>query len=221
MFWSLFLNVWFIGFLFGTSLTPYVADVYGRKGGLKRVPVFIMRALLAVAIIFANTINLLATFVSVVAILLEFPEMLIAGRIIGAAGSGISMNGLIIFIQETSPTALRGTCSFLSEGTFIAANVIGMGMGMDVALGTYLVALIGLAAIPGVLGILIMLPLKESPKYLLINRNDRKAALDSLIFYQGESVSQVFTLSHVTAHCRQGGQSQRDSRRDAQGVGHQ
>ncbi len=92
----------------------------------------------------------------------------------------------LLSLQETSPTALRGTCSFLSEGTFIAANVVGMGMGMDMALGKNLIALIGLAAIPNLLGMLIMLPLKESPKYLLINRNDRKAALESLIYYQGQ-----------------------------------
>ncbi|KAI1723169.1 sugar transporter domain-containing protein [Ditylenchus destructor] len=180
-FWSLFLNIWFIGFLLGTLMTPLFADNYGRK----------------VAILLANSINLGATITSVLSIMFHLPEMLIIGRILGAVGSGISMNAIILFIQETTPTALRGTCSFLSEGTFIAANVIGMGMGMDVVLGNYLIPLIGLAIIPGVMGILIVIPLKESPKYLLINRNDRKAALDALIYYQGKEVNHNDILEEI------------------------
>lgn len=142
-FWSMFLNIWFIGFLMGTLSVPLIADNFGRK----------------TAIIFANSVNFVATISSVIAIFFHMPELLIIGRIMGAAGSGISMNSLILFIQvknqemkrdsyiwfkETTPTALRGTCSFLSEGTFIAANVIGMGFGMDVILGKNLMILIGL-----------------------------------------------------------------------------
>jgi hypothetical protein len=39
--------------------------------------------------------------------------------------------------------------------------------------------------LPGILSILIVLPLHESPKFLLINRNDRKGAVKSLEYYQG------------------------------------
>uniref|UniRef100_A0A915DNY5 Major facilitator superfamily (MFS) profile domain-containing protein n=1 Tax=Ditylenchus dipsaci TaxID=166011 RepID=A0A915DNY5_9BILA len=180
-FWSLFLNIWFIGFLLGTLVTPAIADNYGRK----------------LAIFAANSINLCGTLTSIASILLHLPEMLIFGRTLGAIGSGISMNALILFIQETTPTALRGTCSFMSEGTFIAANVVGMGMGMDVMLGNNLVALIGLAAIPCALGMLIILPMKESPKYLLINRNNRKSALDALIYYQGREVDHNEILEDI------------------------
>uniref|UniRef100_A0A915DLI8 Uncharacterized protein n=1 Tax=Ditylenchus dipsaci TaxID=166011 RepID=A0A915DLI8_9BILA len=33
-----------------------------------------------------------------------------------------------------------------------------------------------------------VIPIKESPKYLLINRNDRAAAKEALIYYQGEYI---------------------------------
>ncbi|CAK5024580.1 unnamed protein product [Meloidogyne enterolobii] len=91
----------------------------------------------------------------------------------------------INFLKETTPTQLRGTCSFLSEVSYIAVSVIGMGMGMDLMLGRNLLALVGFGAIPGILSIFIVLPLSESPKFLLLNRNDRKAAIKSLEFYQG------------------------------------
>ena len=29
--WSLVLNIWFIGYLFGVFFTPYMTDIYGRK----------------------------------------------------------------------------------------------------------------------------------------------------------------------------------------------
>jgi len=44
---------------------------------------------------------------------------------------------------------------------------------------------LGFGAIPGILSIFIVLPLRESPKFLLLNRNDRKAAIKSSEFYQG------------------------------------
>uniref|UniRef100_A0A1I8AUV6 MFS domain-containing protein n=1 Tax=Steinernema glaseri TaxID=37863 RepID=A0A1I8AUV6_9BILA len=65
-------------------------------------------------------------------------------------------------------------------------DMLGMGFGMDVVLGRYLAALIGFGAIPGIFAILVTLPLKETPKYLLINRNDRKAAMEALIYYRGK-----------------------------------
>lgn len=93
--------------------------------------------------------------------------------------------------KETTPTSLRGTCSFLSEVSYIAVNVIGMGMGMDVALGRHLIWLISVSLVPGVLSVFVLLPMKESPKYLLINRADRNAAYQALIFYRGVSHSSL------------------------------
>lgn len=167
--WSLLLNIWFIGYLAGTIFTPFVTDTYGRKNGL----------------LLGNGISLLGTLFVTSGIYFRTPELLIVGRLVSAIGSGLSFGSLILFIQETTPTNLRGTCSFLSEVSYIAVNVIGMGMGMDLLLGCHLLALVGFGALPGLLSILIVLPLKESPKFLLINRNDCKAAQRALDFYQG------------------------------------
>jgi len=56
---------------------------------------------------------------------------------------------------------------------------------MDVLLGRDLLTLVGLAAVPGFLAIVAVLPLQESPKWLLITRGDKEAALESLTFYRG------------------------------------
>lgn len=83
---------------------------------------------------------------------------------------------------------MRGTTSFLSESAFIATIVIGMGMGMDIVLGKSLLLLIGIGLPISIISILIMIPLEDSPKFLLINKKDRNAALRALNFYHGEEI---------------------------------
>ncbi|KHN77665.1 Solute carrier family 2, facilitated glucose transporter member 1 [Toxocara canis] len=169
--WSAILNVWFLGYLLGVFLTPRCTDNYGRK----------------TALLIANVLSVIGTVVSTVAVVFPVPELLFLGRIVSSISCGISFGTLILFLQETTPTELRGMTSFLSATVFLAINVTGMGFGMDVVFGTNLPLLIGIGLIPGALAIIIMIPLAETPKYLLISRNDREAAMESLIFYRGES----------------------------------
>ncbi|PAV89886.1 hypothetical protein WR25_15208 [Diploscapter pachys] len=116
----------------------------------------------------------------------QIPELFIISRFVISIGTGISFGSLMLFMQETSPTEYRGMTSFMSETAFIATIVIGVGFGMGGVFGKNLPVLTGIALIPAILSILIMIPLKETPKFLLINRQNRKAALESIIFYQGE-----------------------------------
>ncbi|KAK0396158.1 hypothetical protein QR680_001596 [Steinernema hermaphroditum] len=168
--WSGILNVWFLGYLFGTFMTPFLTDNYGRK----------------MSLLIANIVSLIGTLVATSSIFLRWPELLFFSRIFASSSCGLSFGSLILFLQETTPTKQRGLTSFLSEVAFIATNVLGMGFGMDVILGKHLDGLIGIGAIPGVLAILVTLPLKETPKFLLINKNNRHLAMESLIYYRGE-----------------------------------
>uniref|UniRef100_A0A914EQE4 Major facilitator superfamily (MFS) profile domain-containing protein n=1 Tax=Acrobeloides nanus TaxID=290746 RepID=A0A914EQE4_9BILA len=168
--WSFFLNIWTFGFLAGTFITPYLTDNYGRK----------------MALILSAMVSLLGTSLSVIAVLVKSPEFLLVARTIASSSSGVSFNTLVVFIQEAVPTNVRGTCSFLIETSFLFINVFGFAFGLDVILGHYIDLLIGVGLIPGILALLIMFPLKETPKFLLIHKNDNKAALEALIFYQGE-----------------------------------
>jgi len=60
-----------------------------------------------------------------------------------------------------------------------------MTLGMGHLLGHSLPLLVGAAAIPSTMAFMLSCLLKESPKYLLINKSDRAAAIDSYRFYQG------------------------------------
>uniref|UniRef100_A0A915MNA1 Major facilitator superfamily (MFS) profile domain-containing protein n=1 Tax=Meloidogyne javanica TaxID=6303 RepID=A0A915MNA1_MELJA len=156
------------------------------------------------------------------AIFLEIPELLIFGRIFAAVGSGLSFGSLILFIQVIfEKFNLLATKTLNGEGlyslviSYIAVSVIGMGMGMDLMLGRNLLALVGFGAIPGILSIFIVLPLRESPKFLLLNRNDRKAAIKSLEFYQGKqpdnhqmAINEILKESDTCGHKRKEGGGQ-------------
>ncbi|VDK58511.1 unnamed protein product [Anisakis simplex] len=155
--WSAILNVWYLGYLLGVFVTPYVTDNYGRK----------------ITLIIANSLGSLGVVISIVAVEVPVPELLLVGRAVSSLGSGMSFGTLILFLQETTPTKLRGLTSFLSETIFLAISLTGVGFG------------IGLA--PVVLALLITLPLYETPKFLLLNKDNRSAALESLIYYRGEA----------------------------------
>ncbi|VDM59571.1 unnamed protein product [Angiostrongylus costaricensis] len=170
--WSAILNVWFLGYFFGTFLTPCLLENMGRK-----------RTLLC-----SNVIALLGSMLSFLSVTISVPELFFVSRIVASISSGLSFGSLILFLQETSPTEYRGMTSFLSENTFTATTVMGIGFGMDTIFGKNLPVLTGISTIPAIISIIIVIPLRETPKYLLINRKNRKAAKESLKFYRGNTI---------------------------------
>lgn len=137
------------------------------------------------------------TTISTVAICLELPELLFIGRIFCSTASGVSFGALILFLQESAPTKLRGLASSLSEVVYLLISVVGMALGMDIILGQKLVYLLAFAMVPSFFSIIIMLPLHESPKYLLLNRKDRDGAIAALCYYQGEKINFEVVLNEM------------------------
>ncbi|GMR45259.1 hypothetical protein PMAYCL1PPCAC_15454, partial [Pristionchus mayeri] len=87
--------------------------------------------------------------------------------------------------------------SFLSEVAFILSIALGIGFGMDALFGKNLPVLTAISILPAILAILIVLPLHETPKFLLINRNDRSAAIASLEYYRGVTAENEDTLKEI------------------------
>uniref|UniRef100_A0A914QI75 Major facilitator superfamily (MFS) profile domain-containing protein n=1 Tax=Panagrolaimus davidi TaxID=227884 RepID=A0A914QI75_9BILA len=81
--WSLVLNIWFIGLLFGVFCTPYMTDNYGRKFSL----------------VLANIVSLIGTILCTAAIAIKMPELLFFGRIVASSSCGVSFITLILFLQ--------------------------------------------------------------------------------------------------------------------------
>ncbi|TMS35849.1 hypothetical protein L596_003152 [Steinernema carpocapsae] len=163
------LNCWFVAQVFGAVLSPIVTDLYGRK----------------LAYLYSTAVMTVASALQYVATITNLPELLIVGRSLTALCSPLSDAALILYLQECSPIEFRGMFSFLGEIGYGSMCVLGMVMGMNGVLGDSLPRLLGVSIIPGVFSILFLFFIPDTPKFLMITRNNRQAALKSLEFFQG------------------------------------
>ncbi|VDM44203.1 unnamed protein product [Toxocara canis] len=152
----------------------------------------------------ANTGSLLGTSLAIVAVSCGVPELLFVARLCSSMASGISYSSLILFLQETTPTEIRGMTSFLSETAYLGVSVLGMGLGIETVLGRKLPFLIGIHAIAGITAVALMSCLKETPKYLLINKSDNKAASEALEYYRGSTDANEKVIDSIQKEAKEG-----------------
>lgn len=171
LFQSATLNCWFVAQIFGAMMTPMISDKYGRKVGY----------------IVCVTTTIVATFVQYFSMCFYMPWGLIFGRSLTALVSPLGDACLLLYVQETSPVEIRGMSSFLCEIGYGTMCVLGMVLGMKSVLGESLSRLLLLSLIPLLLSFCFVIRIPETPKFLLIMRNDKKKALASLEYFQGQS----------------------------------
>ncbi|KAF8362431.1 hypothetical protein PRIPAC_89354 [Pristionchus pacificus] len=167
--WDLVQNIWFIGFFLGIWLSPVLNDRLGRKKGL----------------LIANSTNFLAAIVQFVGVWQELPVLLIIGRAVASVATAVAFQAVILYLQESPPTALRGSASYCSEVIFAAMCIVGMMLGTDLLLGQKLPWLLAVNIIPCAISILIVILVPETPKFLLIRKKDRKSAEAAIRFHHG------------------------------------
>ncbi|VDK22302.1 unnamed protein product [Anisakis simplex] len=94
--------------------------------------------------------------------------------------------------------------SFLSETTYVGISMMGMSFGMNLVLGQHLPFLIGIHTIAATIVVILVCCLEETPKYLLIKRNDREAALKSLEFYRGATDENQKVMDSIEKEAKEG-----------------
>ncbi|CAI5454003.1 unnamed protein product [Caenorhabditis angaria] len=166
--WSGMLAIYFVGFAIGSIITASIADRIGRKCTL----------------CFGNFGGLLSAIIALFGIVFKLPILFGTSRLLMSLSAGISMNALILLLQESSPNHMKGLISFNGEMAFVITNLIGGLFGMKFLLGDNLAGLIGISIVPSAIACLLSTLLKESPKYLFLKQNDLDGAARSLRFYQ-------------------------------------
>ncbi|KAM6330149.1 solute carrier family 2, facilitated glucose transporter member 5-like [Podargus strigoides] len=169
--YSLTVSIFALGGLVGSLLVGVLVEWYGRNGTLSRSTLLILLA--GGFMGFSRE--------------LESPEMVIIGRSITGLHSGICLSVVPLYLGEIAPKNLRGFLGlmpsiFICLGVFLA-QVLGLPelLGKD----RFWPLFLSVVVIPASLQLLLLHCFPESPRYLLIERNDVCGATKALRRFLG------------------------------------
>ncbi|CAL2031575.1 unnamed protein product [Caenorhabditis brenneri] len=185
--WYLFLNCWFVGSFFGVWFSPIFNDRFGRKVGF----------------LIGNSVAFLSSVLQCLALIWYSPELLILSRFITSICMSVTYQSCILFLQECSPTHLRGSFSFLSEVSYSSMTMVGSFLGQDYILGAHLFWLCFFIVPFCLLFTLALFTLPETPKFLLISKDQEDRAIASVKYYHGadSDAKQVLEDIRKEAEC--------------------
>ncbi|KAK6493563.1 solute carrier family 2 [Huso huso] len=185
--WSLTVSIFAIGGLVGAIMVSPLVKLLGRKGTLLLNNIFAIVASLMLALG-----EVAGSF-----------EMLILGRFIIGVDAGIALSALPMYLGEISPKQIRGALGQI-HSIFICVGVFtGQVMGLPELLGqesrwNYM---FGIIMVPAVVQLLTLPFLPESPRYLLLEKQDAAGAQKALqAFLNKKDVSKE--LEEVQAEYR-------------------
>jgi MFS family permease len=177
--WSWTVAIFCIGGMMGGTLCGFVSSRLGRKGGL---------LLINVLVAIGATLMGLAKYAGSY-------QMLIAGRLVIGINAGLNAGLAPMYLSEISPTNLRGAVStdtekinnsevnFFQLGTvyqliITLSILLSQVLGMNNVLGTEdgWPWLLAITAIPAIFQLATLPFCPESPKYLLLDKDDEMAA---------------------------------------------
>ncbi|XP_005988781.1 solute carrier family 2, facilitated glucose transporter member 1 [Latimeria chalumnae] len=164
--WSLSVAIFSVGGMIGSFSVGLFLNRFGRRNSMLMVNIlaFISSALMGFC-------KLASSF-----------EMIILGRFIIGVYSGLSTGFVPIYVGEISPTALRGALGTLHQLAIVIGILVAQIFGMESIMGNDSLwpLLLGFTFFPAVVqcGALPFCP--ESPRFLLINRNEENKAKNVL-----------------------------------------
>ncbi|XP_015192658.1 solute carrier family 2, facilitated glucose transporter member 1-like [Lepisosteus oculatus] len=160
--WSLSVAIFSVGGIFGSFSVGLFVNRFGRRNSMlmANVLAFIASALLGFSKLGASW------------------EMLIIGRFVVGLYSGLSTGFVPMYVGEISPTALRGALGTLHQLGIVIGILLAQIFGMESIMGNASMwpILLGFTFIPAVVQCAILPFCPESPRFLLINRNEENKA---------------------------------------------
>ncbi|XP_068597214.1 solute carrier family 2 member 15a [Brachionichthys hirsutus] len=168
--YSLTVSVFAIGGLLGSLVVGMLVTRFGRKGTVVNTTglVFIAGSLMG----FSRICN--------------SPEMVICGRFITGIHSGISLSVVPMYLGEIAPKNLRGFLGlvpsiFIGIGVFLAQV-----LGLSELLGKeeYWPLFLSVVVVPTFIQLMLLPWFPESPRYLLIEKNNVHATITALKRYR-------------------------------------
>ncbi|XP_076003290.1 solute carrier family 2, facilitated glucose transporter member 1 [Genypterus blacodes] len=171
--WSISVSIFSIGGMCGSFSVGVLVNRFGRRTSMLMVNVLVFAA--AALMAFSK--------------MASSWEMLIIGRLVVGLYSGLSTGLVPLYVGEIAPTALRGALGTLHQLGIVIGILVAQILGLEGIMGnaTYWPLLLGLTFIPAVIQCILLPLCPESPRFLLINKNEESQAKNALKKLRGTS----------------------------------
>ncbi|XP_069070770.1 solute carrier family 2, facilitated glucose transporter member 11-like isoform X2 [Pleurodeles waltl] len=169
--WSVIVSIFTLGGLIGSNIGGSLAGKLGRKG----------------ALLTNNSIALLAMAFMGIAYPTGMFEFLIIGRFLIGINAGLGIVVQALYLGEIAPKHLRGSMA-LGTSVFLTGGLVtGQIIGLRELLGgeKYWPILVCTSCVPAIIQLLILPWFPESPRYLLIDRNEETKCIKALKTFHG------------------------------------
>ncbi|XP_072921494.1 solute carrier family 2, facilitated glucose transporter member 11-like isoform X3 [Hemitrygon akajei] len=173
LFWTIIITAFCVGGLVGALIAGPMAITCGRRDSL----------------LLSNIFVLVGTLLMGLSKTAKSFEMILIGRFFTGISSGVGHNIIPMYLGESAPKKIRGIVA-LSYAPFTAAGlVIGQALGLSEVLGreeTWPI-LLSASAVPALIQLAILPWCPESPRYLLIDREDKDMCMKALKQLRGNA----------------------------------
>ncbi|XP_032899535.1 solute carrier family 2, facilitated glucose transporter member 11-like isoform X1 [Amblyraja radiata] len=170
--WTIIVTAFSVGGLLGAVIAGPMAITFGRRNSLLLSNVFVL-----VGALLMGLSKMAKSF-----------EMILIGRFFSGINSGVGMNINPMYLGESAPKKIRGTVA-LSYAPFTAAGfVVGQTLGIGEVLGREEMwpVLLSSCAIPALIQLATLPWCPESPRYLLIDKEDKNLCMKALRRLHGD-----------------------------------
>ncbi|XP_062283898.1 solute carrier family 2, facilitated glucose transporter member 1-like [Scomber scombrus] len=169
--WSISVAIFSVGGMFGSFSVGLFVNRFGRRNSM-----LMTNVLAFTAAAFMGFSKLAASW-----------EMLIIGRFIVGLYSGLSTGFVPMYVEEISPTSIRGALGTLHQLGVVTGILMAQIFGIESIMGNASLwpLLLGFTLLPAVVQCVLLPFCPESPRYLLINCNEESKALSVLIKLRG------------------------------------
>ncbi|TMS07569.1 Solute carrier family 2, facilitated glucose transporter member 1 [Larimichthys crocea] len=169
--WSLSVAIFSVGGMFGSFSVGLFVNRFGRRNSM----------------LMANVLSFIAAAFMGFSKLASSFEMLITGRLIVGLYSGLSTGFVPIYVEEISPTGLRGALGTLHQLGVVIGILVAQIFGIESIMGNASLwpLLLGFTLLPAFLQCVLLPLCPESPRYLFINCNEESKACSILVKLRG------------------------------------